>query len=86
LSFFAVVFWTVIIGPVGALLAVPLTLLARALILGGDDDAVWLRWVSGDRGAIPSSLEIARESPHASDRRPARRIPWNRLGIGRRPS
>ncbi len=87
LSFFAVVFWTVIIGPVGALLAVPLTLLARALLLGGrDDDAVWLRWVSGDRGAIPSSREIARGSPREDTRRARRRIPWNQHGVGRRPS
>lgn len=87
LSFFAVVFWTVIIGPVGALLAVPLTLLARDLLLGGrDDDTVWLRWVSGDRGAIPSAHEIARGSPRENTRRAGRRIPWNQHGIRRRPS
>lgn len=87
LSFFAVVFWTVIIGPVGALLAVPLTLLARDLLLGGrDDDTVWLRWVSGDRGAIPSAHEIARGSPRENTRREGRRIPWNQHGIRRRPS
>lgn len=68
LSFFAVVFWTVIIGPVGALLAVPLTLATRTLLLEGSDDTLWLRWVSGDRGARPS--------PATPNPRAGRRIPW----------
>lgn len=33
LSFLSVLFWTFIIGPLGAILSIPLTLLARALIL-----------------------------------------------------
>ena len=54
LSFFSVIFWTFIIGPLGAILSIPLTLLARALILEGDPGARWLRWLSGDRDAGPS--------------------------------
>lgn len=46
LSFFSVIFWTFIIGPLGAILAVPLTLFARALILDGDPEQRWLRWLS----------------------------------------
>lgn len=53
LSFFTVIFWTFIIGPVGALLAVPLTLLTRTLLLEGSPHTAWLRWVSGDRDARP---------------------------------
>jgi len=75
LSFFAVVFWTVIIGPVGALLAVPLTLLARTLLLEGSDDTLWLRWVSGDRGARPS--------PATREGRVVRRIPWDSRRVRR---
>nr|WP_201469450.1 AI-2E family transporter [Microbacterium hydrocarbonoxydans] len=67
LSFFAVVFWTVIIGPVGALLAVPLTLATRALLLEGSDETLWLRWVSGDRTARPA--------PETSDAHRPRRVP-----------
>ncbi|MFD2795201.1 AI-2E family transporter [Promicromonospora vindobonensis] len=48
LSFMSVVFWTFIIGPLGAILAIPLTLLVRALVLEGDPGTVWLRWLSGD--------------------------------------
>ncbi|MBD5788330.1 AI-2E family transporter [Cellulosimicrobium terreum] len=48
LSFVSVVFWTFVIGPLGAILAIPLTLLVRALLLEGDPRAGWLRWLSGD--------------------------------------
>ncbi len=53
LSFFSVIFWTFIIGPLGALLSIPLTLGSRALILGGDPKTWWLRWLSGDPDAVP---------------------------------
>ena len=52
LSFFSVVFWTFVIGPLGAILAVPLTLLVRALLLEGDPSSTWLRWLSGDDDAV----------------------------------
>ncbi len=48
LSFFSVIFWTFIIGPLGAILSIPLTLLVRALVLEGDPGSRWLRWLSGD--------------------------------------
>lgn len=47
LTFFSVIFWTFIIGPLGAVLSIPLTLLVRALILEGDPGSRWLRWLSG---------------------------------------
>ena len=49
LSFFSVIFWTFIIGPLGAILSIPLTLLVRALVLDGDPNTRWLRWLSGDK-------------------------------------
>lgn len=55
LSFFSVIFWTFIIGPLGAILSIPLTLLVRALILEADPDARVLRWLSGDRDAAPTA-------------------------------
>jgi predicted PurR-regulated permease PerM len=51
LSFFSVIFWTFVIGPLGAILSIPLTLLVRALVLEGDPGKRWLRWLSGDAGA-----------------------------------
>jgi len=55
LSFFSVIFWTFIIGPLGAILSIPLTLLVRALVLEGDPDKRWLRWLSGDTAAARKS-------------------------------
>jgi AI-2 transport protein TqsA len=49
LTFFSVVLWTVVLGPVGALLAIPASLLVRALLLEVDPDAYWARWITGDR-------------------------------------
>lgn len=48
LSFFSVVFWTFVIGPLGAILSIPLTLLFRDVLLDRDPGARWLRWLSGD--------------------------------------
>jgi len=48
LSFVSVIFWTFIIGPLGAILAVPLTLLTRAVLLQGGPQTAWYAWLSGD--------------------------------------
>jgi len=62
LTFLSLVFWSWIIGPVGAILAVPLTLLARALLVDADPSNRWLvplianREVAGDGPRAPSSL------------------------------
>lgn len=69
LSFFSVVFWTFIIGPLGAILSIPLTLLARALVFEGDPDANWVRWISGDRTAVPPPPEPEPEPTAPSGRR-----------------
>jgi Predicted permease len=57
LSFFSVVFWTFIIGPIGAILSVPLTLAVRALVLGDDPSTSWLRWLSGESVTEPKDTE-----------------------------
>lgn len=53
LTFFSVVFWTLVIGPIGSILCIPLTLLVRALLLEPNPDAKNLRALSGD--TAPSS-------------------------------
>ncbi|GCD18817.1 AI-2E family transporter [Cellulomonas algicola] len=52
LSFVSVAFWSFVIGPVGAVLCIPLTLLVRALVLEPDPSTRWLRWLSGDRTVV----------------------------------
>ncbi|HYI57291.1 MAG TPA: AI-2E family transporter [Microlunatus sp.] len=49
LTFFSVIFWAVVLGPIGAVLAIPATLLVRAMLLELDPEAVWARWVTGDQ-------------------------------------
>ncbi len=73
LSFFSVLFWTWVIGPLGAILSIPLTLAARTLILEPNPDALWLRWVSGDRTAVPPPPD-----PVVIRTRRRRRWPWSR--------
>jgi predicted PurR-regulated permease PerM len=41
-SFLSVVFWAAVLGPLGALLAVPLTLLAKALLIDADPSTRWI--------------------------------------------
>ena len=40
-TFLAVIFWTWLIGPLGAILAIPMTLLAKALLVDIDPSARW---------------------------------------------
>jgi predicted PurR-regulated permease PerM len=55
LSFLSVFVWTVVLGPMGAILAVPLTLLVTAVLVGQDPDRVWARTlVAGASGAAAS--------------------------------
>jgi predicted PurR-regulated permease PerM len=41
LTFLSLVFWTWLLGPLGAVLAVPATLLAKALLVDVDPRARW---------------------------------------------
>jgi predicted PurR-regulated permease PerM len=63
LSFFSVIFWTFVIGPLGAILSIPLTLFVRTLVLEGDPDGHWLRWLSGDRTAVPPASDPSPSPP-----------------------
>ncbi len=63
LTFLSLVFWTWVVGPLGALLAVPLTLLTRALLVEADPGARWaLPLISGK----PEVAEVP-EVPDVSD-------------------
>ncbi|UOE43245.1 AI-2E family transporter [Agromyces larvae] len=63
LSFFSVVFWAFVIGPVGAILSIPLTLLVRALLIApeGRGGALWR--LSGNAAA---GAQDAAKHPDAS--------------------
>jgi len=48
-TFLALVFWGWVIGPLGALLAIPLTLLAKALLVDADPRLRWMNALISDR-------------------------------------
>lgn len=48
ITFFSVLFWALLIGPIGAILAIPLSLLVRALLIDSNPAAWWWRPVIGD--------------------------------------
>jgi AI-2 transport protein TqsA len=75
LSFLSVLLWTVVMGPMGAVLAVPMTLFAHAVLVGQDPDRAWARvLLAGTSGAA--------EAPA----RPTRRRRPTRAGRARRTS
>ena len=57
LTFVSVLFWAVVLGPIGAILAVPLTLLVRTLLLDSDPSLAWWRPMTGDRKDLETLLQ-----------------------------
>lgn len=47
-SFLSLIVWSYILGPIGSILAVPMTLLAKGLLVDVDPDAKWLQLFLGD--------------------------------------
>jgi predicted PurR-regulated permease PerM len=68
LTFFSVLFWAIIIGPIGAVLAIPLTLLVRAILIDSDPDARWWRPALGDVTETRAIMTEADERAKASRR------------------
>lgn len=70
LTFFSVVVWSIVLGPIGAILAIPATLLVRALLLESDPDAFWARWLTGDQSEPPDGrrTEVPSAQPEPDQR------------------
>lgn len=64
LTFFSVLLWAVLIGPIGAILAIPLTLLVKTVLVDADPGAHWWRPVLGPtaetRGLLKSDGAAAK--------------------------
>ncbi|WP_430644769.1 AI-2E family transporter [Agromyces sp. GXS1127] len=52
ITLLSVLFWAAILGPMGALLAIPLTLLVRAALVEADPRWTWLRPALADRAGL----------------------------------
>jgi len=63
LTFVSLIFWAFVLGPVGALLALPMTLLAKALLVDVDPNAAWLRPLLSGRAETPPDPPDPPESP-----------------------
>jgi AI-2 transport protein TqsA len=68
LTFVSVLFWAVVLGPMGAILAVPLTLLVRTIILDSDPSMAWWRPITGDRTDLVPILKAEDEQIRARRR------------------
>jgi len=66
LSFFSLVFWTWVIGPLGAILAIPLTLFAKALLVDSDPSTRWLRPLIANKDE--HSPDDAADGPEPAER------------------
>ncbi len=66
ITFFSVLFWAVIIGPIGAILAIPLTLLGKALLIDADPQTRFWRPTLGPTGETRSIKKLSDlESKHS---------------------
>jgi predicted PurR-regulated permease PerM len=78
-TFLALVFWSWVLGPLGAILAIPVTLLVRSVLLDMDAGAGWLT----------ALLHLSADDAGRRHRvwpRPRRRSPTGRSGGGRVPA
>ena len=58
-TFLALICWTWLLGPLGALLAIPLTLLAKALLVDVDPTARWAIALAGSLERKPAGPAAA---------------------------
>jgi hypothetical protein len=80
-TFLSLAFWTFVIGPIGAILAVPLTLLVKSLLFDLDPSTRWMSSLleggpapaedaDADRTPRPEPEISPGEAPGAQDRSP----------------
>ena len=70
MSFLSLVVWGFVLGPLGALLAIPATLLVRALLSDEDPRRGWVGIMVGDRA--PTGHPAGRDGHAGAGARPAR--------------
>jgi AI-2 transport protein TqsA len=66
-TFLSLVFWGWVLGPIGALLAVPLTLLAKGLLIDVDPSTRWLNNLLGGVPPSPTKDEAPEPAPADDD-------------------
>ncbi|MFC7528677.1 AI-2E family transporter [Actinoplanes sp. GCM10030250] len=71
-SFLSLVIWAWILGPLGALLAIPLTLLAKGLLVDIDPSTRWLNNLISGQAVTPDEVTPSRNGAGRVHPRPAR--------------
>lgn len=66
LTFLSVIFWSALLGPLGALMAVPLSLFARAILIDSHPQSAWLRPFIGDVTESKAMLATQRAAAKAA--------------------
>ncbi|PVZ06414.1 AI-2E family transporter [Actinomycetospora cinnamomea] len=82
-TFVALLFWAWILGPLGALLAVPMTLLVKAVLVDADPRAQWVEALLG--ADPPSPKSVAKTGRKAARRAGKKAARWRGNGDGRQP-
>lgn len=68
ITFISLIFWAFVIGPIGTLIAVPLTLLTKALLIDIDPDLDWLRpLISLNADEPPDAAELDADQNDVDD-------------------
>jgi AI-2 transport protein TqsA len=67
-TFLSLVFWSIVIGPLGALLAVPLTLFAKALLIDSHPRSRWLGTFLVDGGHVDETGPVPDPVPAAAQK------------------
>lgn len=70
LTFLSVIFWSALLGPLGALMAVPLSLFARAILVDSHPEAAWLKPFIGDVNESKAMLASQRAAAKAAKSKP----------------
>jgi predicted PurR-regulated permease PerM len=64
---FSVIFWALILGPIGAIIGVPMTMLFKSLLLEPDDQFSWVARVMGSGQLAEETAEAALETADGQD-------------------
>ena len=86
MSFLSLIVWTYVLGPLGAILAIPVSLLVKAILVDSDPDAKWLQLFFGDEPVFttkdpdrPKRHIFRRRHTEAPRGRGSRRAPGRHL-------
>ncbi|MDD7938085.1 AI-2E family transporter [Actinomycetospora lutea] len=60
-TFLALLFWAWVLGPLGALLAIPMTLLIKAVLVDADPRAQWVEALLGAEPSAPKEKKVRRK-------------------------